>query len=137
MEGAVQSALAPHGIDEDTREYIVSLLEEDPNDDDAREAVEALIQGALDDADGGVDSAAVVASFFALLRLEGGDDTTEPVTPTATPASTPALRLLDQSVTMKQNDIQSFAMGLEANNGCRGRSHTKKRSPRSNNSMPT
>ena len=109
MEGAVQSALEPHGIDEDTREYIVSLLEEDPNDEDAREAVEALIQGALDENEG-VDSAAVVASFFELLSL-GGDAQKEKKEEEAVPA----LRKLDQSVTMKQKDIQTFASGLEAN----------------------
>ena len=116
MEGALQSALQPH-LDEDTLEYISSLLEDDPNDEDAREAVEALIQGALDD-DDSKDSAEICRSFFDLLAL-GGDSKEDSVGLglTSTAQEEPTLRKLDTGVTMKQKDIQSFAMGLEANSG--------------------
>jgi len=127
MEGAVQSALQPY-LDEDTLEYISSLLEEDPNDEDAREAVEALIQGALEDNtndNDSKDSAQIVASFFELLTLATsststststtkGTSTTTNTNTTTTTTTTTALRKLETTVQMKQADITTFASGLEA-----------------------
>lgn len=48
MIETLENLLSPH-LDEDTVQYISSLLEDDAGDDDAREAVEALISGSVED----------------------------------------------------------------------------------------
>jgi ATP-binding cassette subfamily F protein 3 len=118
-EGAIQSALAPHSevLDEDTLEYIQSLLADDPQDADAREAVEALIQGAFDDHEG-TDPTDVCRALFDLLDLGQGGDGENGRTVDA--AQEPALRKLEKTVVLKDQDVQSFAMGLQANQGTLG-----------------
>jgi len=54
LSSAVASTLAAH-LDEDATEYVTSLLEEDPNDEDARDAVIALVSGTIDDDDTDAD----------------------------------------------------------------------------------
>ena len=51
VDGALSSALQGH-VDEDTYEYISSLLQDDPFDDDAREAVTQMVVSAVEDEDG-------------------------------------------------------------------------------------
>jgi ABC-type multidrug transport system fused ATPase/permease subunit len=130
--GAVESALKPH-VDDDTCEYISSLLEEDPSDQDAREAVQALIEGAcsVDGSDSDLtDGVQLCQAFFELLDLsctrtshdnnkdkdntntDTNTDTNtkdETVTPTTAP-----LRKLEQAVIIGDKDVQSFASGLQA-----------------------
>eukprot|EP00956_Cyclotella_meneghiniana_P026074 scaffold55573_cov23-Cyclotella_meneghiniana.AAC.1 len=55
IEGILSSALSSsplsNHLDEDTSEYILSILLDDPNDADAREAVQAFVASSLDDTD--------------------------------------------------------------------------------------
>eukprot|EP00977_Amphora_coffeiformis_P011367 scaffold2744_cov160-Amphora_coffeaeformis.AAC.4 len=124
-QAAVSSALEDH-LDSDTCDYIASLLEDDPNDADAREAVHALITGSVDTEDHQVDPEEICQSFFALLDLGKNDDdgdTGAENDPTRKEASSSAaadgvenggLRKLDQAVTMKDHDVQTFASGLSS-----------------------
>lgn len=108
IQGAVSSALAPH-LDEDTLEYIGSLLADNPRDEDAREAVEALILGSVE-ADQ-FDASDICKAFFELLDL--GGDSVDKAANEQLDEDIP-LRKLGQAVTMKEHDIQSYAMGLSA-----------------------
>ena len=107
VEGALQSAVADH-IDEDTLEYIRSLLEENPSDEDARDSVREMIVSATEPE--GKDGVGIVNSLFELLdlgtdgNLADDDD-----------GATGGLRKLDQAVTMQSQDIRTFASGLRAN----------------------
>jgi ABC-type dipeptide/oligopeptide/nickel transport system ATPase subunit len=114
--GAVESALKPH-IDEDTCDYIASLLEEDPTDEDAREAVTALIEGfESDNADAGLtDNPELCRAFFELLDLGSSSATTSAAAVVKNEAAPPPLlRKLDQAVTLSTMDVQTFASGLRA-----------------------
>ena len=93
-------------MDEDTCEYISSLLSDDPKDEDAREAVHALISGSIDDDQ--FDPEEICESFFQLLDLgdDKGEQKPEPETVT--------LRKLDQAVTLKEQDMPTFASGLSS-----------------------
>jgi hypothetical protein len=121
--GAVESALKPH-VDDDTCEYIASLLEEDAADEDAREAVSALIEGAVEGCSSQIDSQQLCRVFFELLDLQSEDmdnnmngnangnkmkqnDEKDPLTGVV-------LRKLDLPMTMKDKDVQTFASGLRA-----------------------
>jgi hypothetical protein len=121
---AVAAALQPH-MDDDTCEYISSLLQDDPTDADAREAVTALIEGALDetgDSDGGVDSVQLCRVFFELLDMSTSDNSQndkEAASASAsasasTSAVTTTTRRLEHAVTLSGLDVQSFASGLQA-----------------------
>jgi ATPase subunit of ABC transporter with duplicated ATPase domains len=102
IQAAVSSALEPH-LDSDACEYITSLLSEDANDEDSREAVGALIAGSvLDDQ---FDPEEITAAFFALLDISNVASEQEY-------AEEPALRKLDQAVTMKEHDVTTYASGL-------------------------
>lgn len=109
VQGALDSALKPH-VDEDTYEYISSLLDEDPYDEDAREAVSALIIGSMEDDQ--EDAEQVCLALFSLLDLGKDDDNA--AKNGGDNDGKPNLRKLDQAVTMKENDIQTFASGLRA-----------------------
>jgi hypothetical protein len=109
LSEAVDSSLRSC-LDEDTCEYIQSLLEEDLFDADAREAVSALIEGSI----GGEDlikAEQVTADFFGLLDASAiGSDTKE----NAFESVETVLRRLDHAVTIKDKDVQTFASGLQA-----------------------
>eukprot|EP00592_Proboscia_alata_P009175 CAMPEP_0194361040 /NCGR_PEP_ID=MMETSP0174-20130528/8556_1 /TAXON_ID=216777 /ORGANISM="Proboscia alata, Strain PI-D3" /LENGTH=126 /DNA_ID=CAMNT_0039132981 /DNA_START=91 /DNA_END=467 /DNA_ORIENTATION=+ len=45
----IRSILSPYDLDDDTLEYALSMLSDDPNDSDVRESVQALIEGSIDD----------------------------------------------------------------------------------------
>ncbi|CAJ1964333.1 unnamed protein product [Cylindrotheca closterium] len=112
VASALESAIPPseEHIDEDTHEYISSILSEDPFDEDTREAVRELILSATEDNDQ-VDGVALCQSLFELLDLgkesgSGPDGKGE--------NAEPELRMLGESVTMKKQDVQTFASGLRA-----------------------
>ena len=105
--GALESALLPY-LDQDTFDYISSLLEDDPNDEDAREAVAALIHSATEDEQ--VDGLQICQNLFELLDL-GTNDTANKEEDDS------SLRKLDQAMTIKAYDIETFASGLRAADG--------------------
>ena len=115
VQCAVDSALQPH-LDEDTLEYISSLLSDDPRDEDAREAAEALILGGVEDEQSQFDPNDICKAFFELLDLSLGSDDEEEEQHKEEDINDDdvPLRMLGQAVTMKEHDIQSFAMGLSA-----------------------
>jgi len=104
IQAAVSSALEPH-LDSDACEYITSLLSGDANDEDAREAVGALIAGSVEDDQ--FDPEEITAAFFALLDISNVASEQEY-------AEEPALRKLDQAVTMKEHDVTTYASGLSS-----------------------
>jgi ATP-binding cassette subfamily F protein 3 len=126
IQGALESALKPYAdsIDEDTFSYIASLLQDDPYDSDAREAVGSLIVGSLPDEQ--VDGEEVCRSLFALLDLgrystpcDNGEsvhilENADGNDVLFTGNSVAAPRKLNQAVTMKAQDIQTYASGLRA-----------------------
>lgn len=113
VAAALESALPPseEHIDEDTYEYITSALSEDPFDEDTREAVRELILSATEDNDQ-VDGVAVCQSLFELLDL--GNESNNGNSEAKADDAQPELRKLGQSVTMKEQDVQTFASGLRA-----------------------
>ena len=105
-------ALSEH-IDEDTSEYLISILIDDPADDDAREAVSGFIQSSIEDEN--VED--VCAQFFALLDASLSNDggvisNNNAGNSSATADDHP--RKLTNAITLKTHDIQSFASGLVA-----------------------
>ena len=132
LSQAVESTLAAH-LDEDAAEYVTSLLFDDPADQEARDAVMALVAGSMDDDE--ADPAEVCAAFFQLLDFGSvggpGDDDVDtkaasglPKTPAPTRSSSTMsdvagggggeLRKLAESVTLKEKDVTTFASGLSA-----------------------
>lgn len=111
-EALSSSQLSAH-LDEDTSEYILSILQDDPHDSDAREAVQAFVTSSLDD-DLGANAIDICDAFFtafdAALGIDGStnNDATNK-------AEDDLPRRLEAAVTLKQHDIQSFASGLVAN----------------------
>ena len=114
VAGAVQSALEPH-LDEDACEYVTSLLQDQPHDPDAREAVTALIVDSVDEEQH--DAEQLCQTFFDLMDGLGNNNNknnnnSAPEEETTEAAT--SLRKLDQAVTIKAHDIQTFASGLQA-----------------------
>lgn len=107
------SPLSSH-LDEDTSEYILSILQDDPNDADAREAVLAFVTSSLDD-DIGSDATTVCDAFFTLLDAALGTDGNVNSGNANYSNDNDLPRRLDAAVTLKAHDIQSFASGLTAN----------------------
>ena len=111
---AATPSLSEH-LDEDTSEYILSILQDDPNDEDAREAVQGFILGH----DIGND---VCEQFFtnldAALNSNGvnnmtiGDGSSNTNDQNATDDQVP--RKLNNAITLKEHDITTFASGLVA-----------------------
>ena len=112
---ASTSALSAH-LDEDSSEYILSILLDDPKDDDAREAFKAFLQCTIDDDDAFMD---VCEQFFNALddALEdgghGGIHSSNGAT-SSDQVNNELPRLLDNAITLKSKDIQTFASGLVA-----------------------
>jgi ABC-type multidrug transport system fused ATPase/permease subunit len=103
---ASTEALAGH-LDEDSTEYMLSILLDDPSDEDARESVRSILSSVVDDDD-------VCDEFFAALdnflgntvnRQQANDDYND---------ENELPRRLDNAITLKSQDIQSFASGLVA-----------------------
>jgi len=127
----VQKSLGPH-IDNDVCDYIVQMLSENPHDEDAREAVEELILGSIEELEGSENGSPgdILKDFVACLELmlRGGDDgdatnNTNKDTKTqqndksstnSTDDGTNTMRLLTKAINLKEHDIQTFASGLVA-----------------------
>jgi len=109
IEAAVSSALEPH-LDGEVCDYVTSLLEEDARDEDARQAVSALIAASLEEHDQ-VDAEELVQSFFALLDISDDNENED------SQEQSTSLRKLDQAVTMKEHDVQTYASGLSSSSG--------------------
>jgi ABC-type dipeptide/oligopeptide/nickel transport system ATPase subunit len=101
LSSAVEASLAPF-LDEDMCEYIQSMLEDNPHDEDARESVAELLRGSIESD----DTEDIITAFFERLDLAKEDHTPE--------GDHVPLRKLTQSVTMKEQDVQTFASGLSA-----------------------
>jgi energy-coupling factor transporter ATP-binding protein EcfA2 len=101
-------------LDEDTTEYILSILVDDPNDSDARDSVSAFFQGH------DIDET-TYAEFFAKLdasALCDGNGSTHHLTMVDNDQhlenNGTLLRKLDNAITLQSQDIQTFASGLVA-----------------------
>jgi len=108
LSSAIEATLAPF-LDEDICEYIQSILEEDPNDQDARENVQELLRGSIDP---DADPESVITQFFAKLKFENDNGVTQEITKKN--YDDEPLQLLTKAMTMKQHDISSYASGLSA-----------------------
>ena len=103
------NALADH-LDEDSTDYMLSILLDDPTDEDAREAVTSIISSV-------VDEEGVCDDFFAALDAAMGSNTANNHNQAgANDANNEneLPRLLDNAITLKSQDITSFASGLVA-----------------------
>lgn len=100
-------------LDEDTSEYIISILIDDPSDEDAREAVTGFISSSIDDEHG----EEVCGNFFEILdgALCGNGVGKSATSSTTASALDDLPRRLDNAITLKSHDIQTFASGLVAN----------------------
>lgn len=102
--------LAGH-LDEDSTEYMLSILLDDPTDEDAREAVTSIISSV-------VDEEGVCEDFFASLDAAMGNtkssNTANQAGTNDTNNENELPRLLDNAITLKSQDITSFASGLVA-----------------------
>ncbi|KAL7551403.1 hypothetical protein ACHAWF_014589 [Thalassiosira exigua] len=107
-------SLSEH-LDEDASEYILSILHDDPSDEDAREAVAALVGASVDD-DGGGGAEDACAAFFRALdeSLGGGGGDCGVDDGAIRPSVADVPRKLESAVTLKSRDIQTFASGLVA-----------------------
>lgn len=108
---ASTSALSGH-LDDDSTEYMLSILLDDPTDEDAREAVTSIISSV-------VDQERVCDEFFAALDAAIGDTNcnntvNQAGTTNDTNNENELPRLLDNAITLKSQDITSFASGLVA-----------------------
>ncbi len=97
--------LAGH-LDEDSTEYMLSILLDDPTDEDAREAVTSIISSV-------VDEEGVCEDFFAALDAAMGNTKSQAGT-NDTNNENELPRLLDNAITLKSQDVTSFASGLVA-----------------------
>ena len=105
-------SLSEH-LDEDTTEYILSILHDDPRDEDAREAVTGFILGHDIEAE-------VCEQFFTTLdnALSKGCYGVENLTIGTNDQHNDQIpRKLDNAVTLKEHDIETFASGLVADKG--------------------
>lgn len=121
ISAAIEATLAPF-LDEDICEYIQSTLAENPNDEDALENVRELLRGSIEADDHGedCDTEQILKDFMERLQISqahgGAGDQTNIHEESIADAGEegPLLRRLANTVTMKANDIQSFASGLSA-----------------------
>jgi ATP-binding cassette subfamily F protein 3 len=117
LASIVESSLASF-VDEDICEYIQSSLADDPHDADAREAVAELLRGSIESEDD--DPEDIITAFFERLGLgeNGGNNDNRNNNNNSTNNEDgnehAPLKRLDQAVTMKVHDVQTFAGGLIA-----------------------
>ena len=104
---ASTNALAGH-LDEDSTEYMLSILLDDPTDEDAREAVTSIIASVVDEENASQFFAALDACSNTLNQAATGNNNNNDNDENELP------RLLDNAITLKSQDIQSFASGLVA-----------------------
>ena len=109
---STKALLATHNsnIDEDSTEYMLSILREDPTDEDAREAARSIISSALmehsEEPDGVCDQ--FFRSLDSALNNYSASNNDDNELNNELP------RRLDNAITLKSQDIQSFASGLVA-----------------------
>ena len=108
-QSLANSPLSTH-LDEDTSDYILSILQDEPNDADARETVRAFVIGSLDEDD--ITKENICDAFFELVDTALGNNGT---IQSDTAPETDLPRRLDAAITLKSHDIESFASGLVAN----------------------
>ena len=124
LTSVVNSSLSQY-LDDDACDYVSSILSDDPADEDAREAVGEFIRGSVEGDGEDEDTAeSVVVKFFRLLDITGKDpqQTHQHNQPTHTNTnggisvieSTSTPRRLENAVTLKERDVQTFASGLVA-----------------------
>lgn len=115
ISAALASALplSEEYVDEDTYDYIQSALSGDPFDEDTREAVRQIILSSTEDNDQ-VDGVEICQSLFELLDLGRSDAVGDQDLTLQGPSQGDSLRKLGQAVTMKEQDVQTFASGLRA-----------------------
>lgn len=114
LSAALSSSPLANHLDEDTSEYIMSILQDDPNDSDAREAVQAFVSSSLDD-DLGSSANDICDAFFDALDAALGNDGNADNTAPKTSEGDDLPRRLDVAITLKEHDIKTFASGLVAN----------------------
>lgn len=114
---ASTKSLSQH-IDEDSTEYMLSILLDDPSDEDAREAVRSIISSAVMDEEEGADGALCDIFFRALdasLCSDGNNNSNQQnASNNSDDLNNELPRRLDNAITLKSHDIQSFASGLIA-----------------------
>eukprot|EP00537_Pseudo-nitzschia_pungens_P019192 CAMPEP_0172411862 /NCGR_PEP_ID=MMETSP1061-20121228/77609_1 /TAXON_ID=37318 /ORGANISM="Pseudo-nitzschia pungens, Strain cf. pungens" /LENGTH=908 /DNA_ID=CAMNT_0013148077 /DNA_START=193 /DNA_END=2919 /DNA_ORIENTATION=- len=122
VSGALSSVDGIQNLDEDTIAYVSGVLSEDPFDEDARNAVRDLIVDACSEED--LDGVSVCESFFALLDLNdpnkkdgaktfgSGNYNDNDNDNEKTNHEPGTMRKLSQTITMKEQDVETFAMGL-------------------------
>uniref|UniRef100_A0A7S4ABI0 ABC transporter domain-containing protein n=2 Tax=Pseudo-nitzschia australis TaxID=44445 RepID=A0A7S4ABI0_9STRA len=120
VSGALSSVEGIEHLDEDTIAYVSGVLSDDPFDEDARGAIRDLMVDALSE-ESGVDGVSVCESFFALLDLNHPDNKQQQQNGTinnsigsnSSAMDEPGeMRKLTQTITMKEQDVETFAMGL-------------------------
>jgi len=108
---AIQESLASF-IDDDIQEYIQNILQDDPHDSYARENVEELIRGSIDEDEHNVDD--VVSAFFECLSLGNDASGSNEEEKNHNNDADEPLKKLDKTITMKDSDITTYASGLSA-----------------------
>jgi ABC-type multidrug transport system fused ATPase/permease subunit len=107
---ASTKALAGH-LDEDSTEYMLSILLDDPSDEDARESVRSILSSFVDEEN-------VCDEFFAALDASLGNNATNNQQANNDDSNNndenELPRRLDNAITLNSQDIQSFASGLVA-----------------------
>ena len=106
VEQAVSAVLS--SIDEDTREYIASMIVEADDMEEAREAVDAMIEGADEENAEELQKklwAAIESSGAQTQQQSASDDTGE------------VTKLLEKKITIGDSDVKTFASGMKAQDG--------------------
>jgi ATPase subunit of ABC transporter with duplicated ATPase domains len=132
VSGALSSIEGIEGLDEDTIAYVSGVLSDDPFDEDARSAVRELLVDALSEEDhDGVD---VCDSLFALLDLNKNDNgngaSGDPNYSSSSSTSnndSSSMRKLSQTITMKEQDVETFAMGMRVQENEMGEQYGQQR----------
>jgi len=111
LASAIQESLASF-IDDDIQEYIQNILQDDPHDSDARENVEGLLRGSIDEDEHNDDD--VVSAFFECLSLGNDASGSNEEEKNHNNDADEPLKKLDKTITMKDSDITTYASGLSA-----------------------
>jgi ATP-binding cassette, subfamily F, member 3 len=105
VEQAVSTILA--SIDEDTREYIASMIADADDMEETREAVDAMIEGADED-----NAEELQKKLWAAIESSG-----EQTQQTSSDDAGEVTKLLEKKITIGDSDVQTFASGMKAQGG--------------------
>ena len=97
----MESILSPH-IDEDTIEYIASLIEDSENDDDLRETVYELLLGNVDD-----DEVLAARLLKEILPIEQANSKNGDTQESGDGSSAPMVRKLEKSLKIQDDTEES------------------------------